>query len=49
MLEESPLLAQLGPQSLSTKPGKPGKDAAPEGDEKPGSEAPEEETGEEDE
>ncbi|MFQ9491184.1 MAG: phage portal protein [Bilophila wadsworthia] len=49
MLEESPLLALLGPLSLSTKPGKPGKDTAPEGDEKPGSEAPEEETGEEDE
>lgn len=40
MLEESPLLALLGPLSLSTKPGKPGKDTAPEGDEKPGGEAP---------
>lgn len=30
MLEESPLLALLGPLSLSTKPGKPGKDTAPE-------------------
>ena len=49
MLEESPLLALLGPLSLSTKLGKPGKDAAPEGDEKPEGEAPEEETGEEDE
>lgn len=49
MLDESPLLALLGPLSLSTKPGKPGKDTAPEGDEKPEGDAPEEETGEEDE
>ena len=33
MLDESPLLALLGPLSLSTKLGKAGKDAAPEGDE----------------
>ena len=49
MLEESPLLALLGPLSLSTKLGKAGKDTAPEGDEKPEGEAPEEGTGEEDE
>lgn len=49
MLEESPLLAQLGPLSLSTKIGKAGKDAAPEGDEKPEGEGPEKGTGEEDE
>ncbi|MFQ8738430.1 MAG: hypothetical protein ACLSAH_22480 [Bilophila wadsworthia] len=46
---ESPLLALLG-LSLSTKPGKPGKDAAPESDEKPDEEGgPEKGTGEEDE
>ena len=49
MLEESPLLALLGPLSLSTKIGKAGKDADPEGDEKPEGEAPEDGTGEDDE
>ena len=50
MLEESPLLALLAPLNLSTKIGKPGKDAAPEDGEKPDEEGdPEKETGEEDE
>ena len=49
MLEESPLLSLLGPLNLGTKTAKPGKGAAPEDDEKPEGEAPEEQTGEDDE